>query len=247
MADMRKKLRKQMRRARDLYEEGQKHMEAGAVMKAASALTMAATFDPKNKEYVQAAADAQLAARKIQAKNFVQLAESAESFANLREALANYQKAVEYQVEEARPYYRLGVLLRRIEEDHRAALEHFRTAVKMAPEKPGVPARARRAVRGSRPEGQRTGAVSSECSRSTRATKRRKRHSRRCSSCLRFRVPLPEVGSLAQSVEHRPFKPMVAGSSPARPPFFLSPFRRRVAQPGLRKTRFLVATKRSLD
>ena len=133
MADMRKKLRKQLRRARDLYEEGQKHMEAGAVMKAASALTMAATFDPKNKEYVQAAADAQRAARKIQAKNFVQLAESAESFANLREALANYQKAVEYQVEEARPYYRLGVLLRRIEEDHRAALEHFRTAVKMAP------------------------------------------------------------------------------------------------------------------
>lgn len=133
MADMRKKLRANLRRARNLFEEAEQHMEAGAVMKAASAYTMAATFDPKNTVYQEAAESAQRAARKIQAKNFVQLAESAESFANLREALANYQKAVEYEVEEPRPYYRLGVLLRRIEEDHRAALEHFRTAVKMAP------------------------------------------------------------------------------------------------------------------
>lgn len=133
MADMRKKLRAQLRRAKDLYEEGEKHMEAGAVMKAASAFTMATSFDPKNPTYIAAAERAQRAARKIQAKNFVQLAESAESFANLREALANYQKAVEYEVEQARPYYRLGVLLRRVEEDHRAALEHFRTAVTMEP------------------------------------------------------------------------------------------------------------------
>jgi curved DNA-binding protein CbpA len=133
IADMRKNLRVQLRRAREMFAEGEQHMEAGAIMKAASAYTMASTFDPKNDEYREAAESAQRAARKLQAKNFVQLAESAESFANLREALANYQKAVEYEVDEARPYYRLGMLLRRIEEDHRAALEHFRTAVKMAP------------------------------------------------------------------------------------------------------------------
>ncbi len=133
IADMRKSLRVQLRRAREMFAEGDEHMEAGAIMKAASAYTMAATFDPKNEEYREAAESAQREARKLQAKNFVQLAESAESFANLREALANYQKAVEYEVDEARPYYRLGMLLRRIEEDHRAALEHFRTAVKKAP------------------------------------------------------------------------------------------------------------------
>jgi len=134
MAEMRKKMRGQLRRARDLYEEGQAHLEAGAIMKATSAFTMAKSFDPKNPVYAKAAAEAQRKARKLQAKNFVTLAESAESFANLREALANYQKAVEYEVEEARPYYRLGVLLRRIEEDHRAALDHFRTAVQKDPD-----------------------------------------------------------------------------------------------------------------
>ena len=133
MAEMRKRLRRQLKRAKGLYEEGQKHMEAGAVMKANSAFTMALSFDPKNEVYKAAADKAQRAARKIQAKNFVALAEGAESFANLREALANYQKACEYEVDEARPYYRLGVLLRRIEEDHRAALDHFRIAVQKEP------------------------------------------------------------------------------------------------------------------
>ena len=133
MAQMRKQLRSQLKRARGMYEEGLEHMENGEIVKAASALTMATSFDPKNPDYKEAASKAQRAARKLQAKNFVQLAESAESFANLREALVNYQKAVEYEVEEARPYYRLGVLLRRVEEDHRAALEHFRVAVQKDP------------------------------------------------------------------------------------------------------------------
>ena len=133
MAQMRKQMRSQLRRARDLYAEGMEHLEAGAVLKASSALSMAASFDPRNEEYQEAADEALRSARKIQAKNFVALAESAESFANLREALANYQKAVDYETDDARPYYRLGVLLRRVEEDHRAALDLFRTAVSKAP------------------------------------------------------------------------------------------------------------------
>jgi tetratricopeptide (TPR) repeat protein len=133
IAQMRKNLRVQIKRAREMYAEGEKYLEEGSVMRAASAFTMATSFDPRNVEYREAAKNAQRAARKIQAKNFVQLAESAESFANLREALVNYQKAVDYGVEEARPYYRLGVLIRRIEEDHRAALDHFRAAVKKEP------------------------------------------------------------------------------------------------------------------
>jgi len=134
MAQMRKQLRGQMRRARALYEEGMTHVESGAVLKASSALSMASSFDPRNEEYKRAAEDALRSARKVQAKNYVALAESAESFGNVREALANYQKAVEYEVEDARPYYRLGVLLRRVEDDHRAALDHFRTAVSKAPD-----------------------------------------------------------------------------------------------------------------
>ena len=133
MAQMRKQMRAKLRRARDLYEEGMGFLESGAVLKASSALSMAASFDPRNEEYRAAADDALRSARKIQAKNFVALAESAESFANLREALANYQKAVDYETDDARPYYRLGVLLRRVEEDHRAALDLFRTAVTKAP------------------------------------------------------------------------------------------------------------------
>lgn len=133
MAQMRKQMRGQLRRARDLYDEGMGHMESGSVLKASSALSMAASFDPRNEEYKTAAEEALRSARKIQAKNFVALAESAESFANLREALANYQKAVDYETDDARPYYRLGVLLRRVEEDHRAALDLFRTAVSKAP------------------------------------------------------------------------------------------------------------------
>jgi len=134
MAQMRKQLRGQLKRARELYDEGVQHLEAGAVLKASSALSMASSFDPRNEEYKAKADEALRAARKIQAKNYVTLAESAESFANLREALANYQKAVDYEVDDARPYYRLGVLLRRVEDDHRAALDHFRTAVSKAPE-----------------------------------------------------------------------------------------------------------------
>jgi len=133
IAQMRKNLRVQVKRAREMYAEGEKFLEEGAVMRAASAFTMATSFDPRNVQYREAAKKAQRQARKIQAKNFVQLAESAENFANLREALVNYQKAVDYGVEEARPYYRLGVLIRRIEEDHRAALDHFRAAVKKEP------------------------------------------------------------------------------------------------------------------
>jgi len=134
MAQMRKNLRGQLKRARKMYLEGVEYLEKGDVVKASSALAMATSYDPKNEEYKEAALKAQRAARKLQAKNFVQLAESAEGFANLREALVNYQKAVEYEVDEARPYYRLGVLLRRVEEDHRTALEHFRVAVQKDPD-----------------------------------------------------------------------------------------------------------------
>lgn len=133
MGDMRKQLRRRLKRAKELHAEGLEHLEAGNVLKAASALEMATSFDPRNKEYKAAADKARKAARKQQAKSFVALAESAESFANTREAIAHYQKAVDYEVEEARPYYRLGVLLHRVENDSRAALEQLRVAVSKAP------------------------------------------------------------------------------------------------------------------
>ncbi len=134
MAEMRMKMRGQLRRARELYEEGKAQLEAGNPLRASTALTMATSFDPRNEEYKALAAQAQRAARKIQAKNFVQLAESAEGFANLREAIANYQKAVEYEVDDARPYYRLGMLIRKVDDNSRGALDLFRIAVTKDPQ-----------------------------------------------------------------------------------------------------------------
>ena len=95
MADMRKKLRKQAPAPRHVRGGTETH-GSGRGDEGRQCPHHGSNIRSQEQEYVQAAADAQLAARKIQAKNFVQLAESAESFANCAR-LANYQKAVEYQ------------------------------------------------------------------------------------------------------------------------------------------------------
>lgn len=134
MEEMRKKLRARLIKARRYLKEAKEHHEAGRVMKANSAIQLARSFDKKNAEIASLSEQYQREARKLQSKGFVAAAESADSFANYREALANYRKAVDYGTDNARAHYRLGLLTKRVDEDRREALKHMRSAIKMEPD-----------------------------------------------------------------------------------------------------------------
>ncbi len=130
---LRSEVRVRKLRARKLHAEGMEALEAGQIMKAASSLGLACTYDPKNETYKADAANAKREARKLQSKQFLGLAETAESYGNWREALNNWQKAIECGTTEARAHYRAGVLVKRVDEDNRAALNAMREAVRLAP------------------------------------------------------------------------------------------------------------------
>jgi curved DNA-binding protein CbpA len=131
---LRKDVRARKLRARELHKEGMEALEAGNIMKAASSLALACNFDPKNATYKADALKARKEARKVQSKQFLALAETAESYGNWREALQNWQKAIEYGATDARAHYRCGVLVKRVDEDNRAALNALREAVRLAPD-----------------------------------------------------------------------------------------------------------------
>lgn len=134
MEELRKKFKARLVKARRYLKEAKEHHENGRVMKANSAIQLARSFDQKNEEIATLSTQYQSEARKYQSKGFVAAAESADSFANYREALSNYRKAVDYGTDNPRAHYRLGLLTKRIEEDRREALKHMRTAIKMQPE-----------------------------------------------------------------------------------------------------------------
>lgn len=131
---LRQEVRTRKLRARELHKEGVEALEAGNIMKAASSLALACNFDPKNATYKADALKARKEARKVQSKQFLALAETAESYGNWREALQNWQKAIEYGATDARAHYRCGVLVKRVDEDNRAALSAMREAVRLAPD-----------------------------------------------------------------------------------------------------------------
>ncbi len=123
-----------LKKARRHYQEAIAHHEAGRIMKANSAIQLARTFDGKNADIARLADLYQREARKLQSKSYVAAAESADSFANYREALSNYRKAVDYGTDHARSHYRLGLLTKRVDEDRREALKHMRSAIMMEPD-----------------------------------------------------------------------------------------------------------------
>ncbi len=133
-SQMRDEIRGRRRRAAKLFQEGQAAIEAGNIIKAASALGMACTYDPKNAEYAKLAATAKKQARLIQSKQLIGVAETSESYGNWREALSSWQKAIEFGTLEPRAHYRAGVLTKRVEEDNRGALTALREAVRLAPD-----------------------------------------------------------------------------------------------------------------
>jgi curved DNA-binding protein CbpA len=134
IANMREQVLARLKKARRYYLAGKADYEEGNVLKASTTLALATTYDPKNATYKALADRVRVEARKIQSKSFVNAAEAAESFANWREALANYKKAVEYGTENPRAFFRLGVLVRRAEDDRRQALTFMRQAVTLEPD-----------------------------------------------------------------------------------------------------------------
>ena len=136
MSKVRKDILESARRARRYYEAGRRDLEDNNPIKAESALYLAVKLDPRNKAYRQYFERAQAEARQIRAKQFVNAAESAEGYQNIQEALYNYRKAVEYDIQDGQVYYRLSRLIRRFEKDDREALKFMREAVLLSPEEP---------------------------------------------------------------------------------------------------------------
>jgi curved DNA-binding protein CbpA len=131
--EMRNQLKERLAKAKQLHVEGMAALAEGNVMKASSALSLAMTYDPQNLQYKKDAEVARKKARLIQAKQFVTAAENAESFANHKEALSNYLKAIEFGLREARPFYRAGLLVKKIDDDTKGAIQHLRNAVSLEP------------------------------------------------------------------------------------------------------------------
>jgi tetratricopeptide (TPR) repeat protein len=137
VAQMRAALQERLAKARAQFEQGKREMAEGNVMKASAALQLASSYDPQNEEYAQIARQAQAQARKVQSKQFITQAEAAESYQNLKDALAWYRKAVEYGSDDGKAYYRAAMISRKLEpEEKRAHLELLRNAVRFSPGQP---------------------------------------------------------------------------------------------------------------
>lgn len=133
MGKVRLDIAENMRRAKIYYEAGKKDLADGQPLKAESSLYLAVKLDPRNQTYQDLLNEAHEQSYQIRAQQFMNAAESAESFQNIQEAMYNYRKAVEYKSQNGQVYYRLAQLIRRFEKDTREALKHLRVAVQCTP------------------------------------------------------------------------------------------------------------------
>ena len=123
-----------LEKAKTCFEDGKKAIESENWVKAAASLYMAHQYNPKNEEYKSLWEETQAKSNRARAAQFMALAENAESFRNVREALENYKKATECDPEEGLAHYRFGQLLNEYSGDARGALQQFRQAVMKEPE-----------------------------------------------------------------------------------------------------------------
>ncbi len=130
---VRREVSENIRRAKVYYEAGKKDLEEGHPLKAESSLYLAVKLDPRNEAYRSLLDEAHDQSLQIRAQQFMNAAESAESYQNIQEALYNYRKAVEYKSRNGQVYYRLAQLTRRFEKDTREALTLLRSAVQYSP------------------------------------------------------------------------------------------------------------------
>lgn len=131
---VRSRLSARMEKAKTCFEEGLKEIESENWVKAASSLYMAHQYNPKNEEYKRLWEETQLKSNRSRAAQFIALAENAESFRNVREAMENYKKATECDPQDGVAHYRFGQLLNEFSGDARGALQQYRQAVLKEPQ-----------------------------------------------------------------------------------------------------------------
>lgn len=129
VAALQKQLIKRLKKARRYYEAGLEDAEAGQWVKAASSFYLACQFDQRNTDYKAEYEAANTKARPHQATEYVRMGRNAEDYGSHREAIVYYQKATELNPPEGIAYFRLGVLLLKLDPEDRAALDSLRTAV----------------------------------------------------------------------------------------------------------------------
>lgn len=131
---VRGKISARFEKAKACHKDGLEAIENENWVKAAASLYMAHQYAPKNDEYKKLWEEAQVHANRARAAQFVSLAENAESFRNIREAMENYKKATECDPPDGVAHYRFGQLLNEYSGDPRGALQQFRHAVMKEPE-----------------------------------------------------------------------------------------------------------------
>jgi curved DNA-binding protein CbpA len=132
--DLRDKISERVAKGKSYYEKGMAAMEDQDWAKAASALQMATQFNPNSEEYTKVYDEVRPKAASVRAAGFIRAAESAESFRNVKEAIYNYQQAVDCDPPGGTAYFRLGQLLLDYASEPREALKHFRRAVVNEPD-----------------------------------------------------------------------------------------------------------------
>jgi curved DNA-binding protein CbpA len=131
---VRNKISARKDKATACYQEALKSIEEEDWGPAASSLYMAHQYVPKNAEYKALWEEVQVKANQGRAAKYIALAESAESFRNVREAMHNYQQATECDPLDGLAHFRFGQLLAEFSGDARSALLQFRHAVLKTPD-----------------------------------------------------------------------------------------------------------------
>jgi tetratricopeptide (TPR) repeat protein len=126
---LKRQLIRRLKKARVHHRSGQEAEADGRWVAAASSYYLAHQYDPRSADYEADYRRANGKARTIQAARLVQLARNAEDYGSHREAIVYYQKACELDPPEGEAFYRLGVLLRRLDPEDRTVLDSLRAAV----------------------------------------------------------------------------------------------------------------------
>jgi curved DNA-binding protein CbpA len=134
IAQVSQNLEEQRKKAHSFFEAGKTDLSEDRPIQAAASLHIACKLEPNNTEFKELYKKARKLARKIKAQELFGLAESAESFQNYHEALKQYRKAVEYEVDDPRAYARLAYLIEKLDPDPRESIKLMQTAVQKDPE-----------------------------------------------------------------------------------------------------------------
>ncbi len=136
MSKIKAQIAEQLARAANYYNTGLDDFKAGRFAKAEGALYLATRYDPRNAAYADLFHQAQVKARQARGATYVLLAQQAEQYQNVKDAMANYRKAIECDPEGGVAFARLGYLVKTHDDDPREAINLLRRAVGTEPDNP---------------------------------------------------------------------------------------------------------------